>query len=93
MKITKDSIIVKRIGLCMILGIFTVLHFALTFVLTLFVLSTLNILNERLLHLGKLDYIEIAAAAVICIISIVVFFRSFSKVTQFVKTTFFRDTI
>jgi len=93
MKTAKDSSIVKRIGLYTILIIVTVFHFALTFVLTLFILSTLNIVNDRMLHLGKLDYIEILATAAIFIISIVVFFRSFSKIVQFIKTTFFRDTI
>ena len=74
-----------------VLGIVTLTHFFVTFVVILFILSTLNILNERILHLAKLDFLEILLSALIFISSAVVFFRSFNKTALSIRESFFRD--
>jgi predicted PurR-regulated permease PerM len=81
----------KKICYNTVMGIVTVTHFFVTFVVALFILSTLNILNQRLLHLEKLDFLEILVTVLIFIASAVVFFRSFKKTAMFVRETFFRD--
>jgi len=88
-----DCNILRHIRFYIIFGIYSALHFFLTFVVTLFLISTLNIINQRFFHLDKLDYIEIAATAVVFFISIIVFFRSFSKIESFIKDTFFKGAI
>ena len=75
----------------MILATVTAAHFLVTFVVALLLLGSLNILNERILHLAKLDFLEILITAVIFISSIVVYFRSFKKTTLLVRESFFRD--
>ncbi len=86
-------VIMERLKLYIILGIIAISHFALTFVVALFVLSTVNILNSRLLHFDDISYIEILIMAAIFIMSVFVFFRSFTRVSDYVKKTFFRNSI
>ena len=81
----------KKIFYNIVLGIVTVTHFFVTFVVALFILSTLNILNERILHLARLDFLEILVTVVIFISSAVVFFRSFKKTALLIRESFFRD--
>ena len=90
--IIMNNNIVKRIWFYIIVGTYSIFHFFLTFVVTLFILSTLNIVNQRMFHLDKLDYIEIAVTAAIFFISIMVFIRSFNKISDFIRDTFFRDS-
>lgn len=80
----------QRILFYTIFASITIAHFFLTFVVTLLLLSTLNILNERTLHIGKLDYIEGAVVVLIFGASVWVFFRSFKKASATIKETFFR---
>jgi len=81
----------KKVCYNIVLGIVTVTHFFVTFVVALFILSTLNILNERILHLARLDFLEILLTVVIFTASVVVFFRSFKKTSLLIRGTFFRD--
>jgi len=81
----------KKICFNIVLGIVTVTHFFVTFVVTLFILSSLNILNERILHLARLDFLEILLTVVIFTVSAAVFFRSFKKTSLFIRETLFRD--
>lgn len=81
----------KKIQYYIVMGVVTVTHFFVTFVVALFMLSTFNILNERTLHLVRLEFIEILITALIFIASTVVFIRSFKKTALFVKETFFTD--
>lgn len=81
----------KKICYAIVLGIVAVTHFFVTFVVTLFILSSLNILNERILHLAKLDFLEILLTVVIFTASAIVFFRSFKKTSLFIRETLFRD--
>lgn len=81
----------KKIFYNIVLGIVTVTHFFVTFVVALFILSTLNILNERILHIARLDFLEILVTILIFTVSAVVFFRSFKKTSLLIKETFFRD--
>ncbi|HDH05391.1 MAG TPA: hypothetical protein ENH01_06735 [Nitrospirae bacterium] len=68
-------------------------QFLVTLVVILLVLSTLNIVNSNVLHIEKLYYLEITAAAAISIISGVIFFRSLGKISRFIKNAFFRDIL
>ena len=81
----------NKIGYNIVLVIVTVTHFFVTFVVTLFILSSLNILNERILHLSRLDFLEILLTVMIFTASAVVFFRSFKKTSLFIRETLFRD--
>ena len=81
----------KKIYYKIVLGIVTVTHFFVTFVVTLFILSTLNIVNERILHLARLDFLEIMITVLIFTASAVVFFRSFKKTSLLIRETFFKD--
>jgi len=81
----------KKILYNFVLGIVTVTHFFVTFVVVLFILSTLNILNERTLHLARLDFLEILVTFLIFTTSAVVFFKSFKKTSLLIRETFFRD--
>lgn len=81
----------KKILYYIILGTATATHFFVTFVVALFILSSLNILNDRILHLAKIDFLEILIAAMIFISSAVVFCRSFKRTSLFIRETFFRD--
>lgn len=74
-----------------VLVIVSLAHFFITFVVLLFILSTLNILNERILHLARLDFLEVLVTVVIFTTSAVVFLRSFKKTSILVKETFFRN--
>jgi len=81
----------KKICYYIVLGIVTVTHFFVTFVVSLFMLSTLNILNERVLHLARLDFLETMITVLIFITSAAVFFRSFKKTSISIRENFFRD--
>ena len=81
----------KRILFYIIFAAVTIAHFTMTFVVSLFILSTLNILNERTLHIEKLNYIEGTVTVLIFGASVWVFFKSFKKITATIKQTFFRD--
>jgi hypothetical protein len=81
----------KKTYFNIVLGIMTVAHFFITFVVALFVLSTLNILNERVLHLAKLNFLEIMITVLIFSASAVVFFRSFKKTSLLIRKTLFRN--
>ena len=83
----------KRLKLYIIIGIVAIVHFAMTFIVALFVLSTLNIVNQRLFQFDNISYLEILITAVIFIMSVIVFSRSFTRVSDFIKKTFFRDLI
>ncbi|HDH34212.1 MAG TPA: hypothetical protein ENH45_01280 [Nitrospirae bacterium] len=74
-----------------VLGIVTVTHFFVTFVVALFIMSTLNILNERLLHLARLNFLEVLITVVIFTASAAAFFRSFKKTSLSIRENFFRD--
>ena len=82
---------IKKISYYMILATVTATHFLVTFVVALLLMSSLNILNERILHLTNLNFLEILITAVIFISSIVVYFRSFKKTALIVRESFFRD--
>jgi hypothetical protein len=88
---TSLKTIIKRIGFYLTIGIVTILHFIVTFVVVLFVLSTLNIVNQNILHLEKPDFIEKVITSAIFIISAFVFFKSFRKMSQFIKSVFFKN--
>ncbi len=79
-----------RIKFLLIFLIITVSHFLVTFVVALFLLSTLNILNSSIFHLENLRYVEIAVSAALFLVSAIIFFRSYEKISQFIKNTFFR---
>ena len=81
----------RNIGFFIIYLLIVIVHFLVTFVVVLFVLSTLNIVNQSILHLEKLDYIEIIVSAVILVISVRLFFSSFKKISRFIKITIFKD--
>jgi hypothetical protein len=81
----------KKIYYNIILGVMTVVHFFVTFVVTLFILSTLNIVNERILHLARLNFLEIMITVLIFSASALVFFRSFKKTSLLIRETFFRN--
>ena len=81
----------KKIYYNIALAIMTLTHFFVTFVVILCILSSLNILNERILHLAKLDFLEILLSALIFFASTVVFLRSFKKTALSIKESFFRD--
>ena len=81
----------KKIYYNIVLGIMTLFHFFLTFVVALLIVSSLNIANERILHLARLDFLEILLTALIFIASAVVFFRSFKKTALSIRESFFRD--
>ena len=65
-------------------------HVLLTSVVTLFLLSTINIVNEKALHFENLKFVEIPVAAVIFIIAALIFIRSSKKLTQFIENVFFK---
>ncbi len=81
----------RNIGFFIIYLLIVIVHFLVTFVVVLFVLSTLNIVNQSILHLEKIDYIEIIVSAVILVISVRLFFSSFNKISRFIKITIFKD--
>ncbi len=80
----------KRIGFYIAICATAVFHFLLTFVVILFVLSTANIINSRFLHFDKLDYFEIFITAAILIISLIVFLKSFKKISRVIKQAIFK---
>lgn len=82
--------ILRRIGPYIIFTAITVLHFLFTVVVILLVLSTLNIINQSMLHFEKLDYFEIAISLCIFITSLIVFVKSFKKISLFVKQVTFK---
>jgi hypothetical protein len=80
----------ERIGHYIIFSAITVLHFLLTAVVILLVLSTVNIINQRMLHFEKLDYFEIAISLCIFSASFIVFVKSFKKISLFVRQVRFK---
>lgn len=80
-----------RIWYFLILTAVTVVHILLTFVVILFVLSTLNIINNRLLHIERLESAEIIIAAVLFAVSLIVFLKSFKKMTSFIRQTLLKN--
>jgi hypothetical protein len=83
----------QKLGFIIAIILVTGLHFFLTFVVALFLLSTLNIVNQDILHIEKLYYAEVTVSAVIFIISGFIYFRGFRKITMFLKINFFRDLL
>lgn len=83
----------KKIGYLIIMLIVTVAHFLVTFVVVLFLLSTLNIVNEDILHIGELKYIEITISACIFIVSAFIYVKSFGKMSLFIKKTFSNNNL
>ncbi len=81
----------QKIVLFMAFLLITVLHFSVTFVVILFALSTLNIINRSLLHIKNLNYFEIVISAAIFIISALVFLKSLKKISRFIKQTIFKN--
>ena len=81
----------RRIGFYAMMGAAAFFHFMVTFVVILFVLSTINIVNQKFLHMGNTDTFEKAAAAIIFIISAVFFLRSLQRISSFIKYVIFRD--
>ena len=81
----------RRIGFCAMMGAAAFFHFMVTFVVILFVLSTVNIVNQKFLHIGNTDTFEKAVAALIFIVSAVFFLRSVQKISRFIKYVIFRD--
>ncbi len=81
----------RHIGLYVIMGAAAFFHFTLTFVVVLFLLSTFNIVNQGLLHLGNTDNLEKALTALIFIFSAIFFLRSLKKITRFIKQVIFKD--
>lgn len=75
----------------MVLGMITFAHFAVTFVVVLLVLSTINILSRNIPLPFDLKYLEITVTALIFIISATVFFRSVKRISRFIRETIFRD--
>ena len=82
---------VKRILFYIVFALITIAHFFLTFVVTLLLLGTLNILNERTLMAGNLSYIEGMLTILTFGASTWIFFKSFKKVSDFIKLLFFRN--
>ncbi|MEN8263432.1 MAG: hypothetical protein ABFR82_08225 [Nitrospirota bacterium] len=80
----------ERIVPYIIFSAITVLHFLLTFVVILLVLSTVNIINQSMLHFEKLDYFEIAISLCIFFASLIVFVKSFKKISLFVRQVRFK---
>ncbi len=76
----------------MVIGMVTVMHFALTFVVALFIVSTLNIANQKTVNFQHINYIEIALTSAIFLLSVTVYFRSYKKMALFIENTFFRNT-
>ncbi len=90
---TKNNMKLRKIGFTTLFIAVTALHFLVTFVVLLFLLSTLNITNRNLLHFERLDYIEIFLAVIIIILSVRIYFRSFRKISQSIKVNFFPDLL
>lgn len=91
MKDSDKKSIVPRIWYALILTAATVLHILLTFVLILFVLSTVSIINTRMMHIEIPESAEIIIAVVLFAVSIIVFLRSFKKLSQFIKQNILKD--
>jgi uncharacterized membrane protein len=88
----KSSKWIYQIGFIVLLLFVAIFHFFVTFVVVLFVLSTLNIINNRLLHIEHFNNVEIVITSVIFIISAGVFLKSFKRISEFIKKNIFRDT-
>ncbi len=80
----------ERIVPHIIFAAITFLHFLLTAVVILLVLSTVNIINQSILHFDKLDYFEIAISLCIFFASLIVFVKSFKKVSLFASQIRFK---
>ena len=83
----------RKLGYIITVILVTGLHFFLTFVVALFLLSSLNIVNENIVHIEKLHYAEVAVTAAIFVMSAFIYFRSFRRITFFIKFNFFRDLL
>lgn len=82
--------VLRRLGVFLILGMITFMHFAVTFVVVLFILSTINITNRNIPLPFDLKYLEITVTAVIFIISAIVFIKSVKRTSQFIREIIFR---
>jgi len=89
----KSNKILRQLGFIAVFSFVTAFHFLVTFVVILFILSTINIVNRNIFRFEKLDYFEIIVSAIIFIISARIYFRSFKKISQFVKNNFFPDLL
>ncbi len=87
---SNNNNILKQISFYAAVSATAILHFLLTFVVILFVLSTANIINSRFLHFDKLDYFEIFITEAILIISLLVFLKSIRKISGVIKQTIFK---
>jgi hypothetical protein len=67
----------------------TLAHILLTAVVVLFLLSTINILNDSVLHFQSVKPLELTVIAGLFLLSGILFIRSFQKVSRFIKITFF----
>ncbi|NOZ68950.1 MAG: hypothetical protein GXP46_06840 [Deferribacteres bacterium] len=81
----------RRIGLYAMIGVAALFHFMVTFVVILFVLSTVNIANQKFLHIGNTATFEKAVAALIFIISAIFFLRSVKRISRFIRLVIFKD--
>ncbi len=83
----------NKIKFYFIFGMVTVIHFLLTFVLVLLILSTLNILNQNIMHLPGLKYLEIILTLAIVFISALVYLKSVKKLSLFIKEVILKEHI
>ncbi|GEM_PF-5338966 len=81
----------RRIGFYAMMVVAALFHFMVTFVVVLFVLSTVSIVNRQFLHMGNTEIFEKALAALIFTVSAVFFLRSVRKISRFIKHVIFRD--
>jgi uncharacterized membrane protein len=93
MTLQKSHKTLRRLGFIALFTMVTIIHFLVTFVVTLFVVSTLNILNRNIFHLENIEFFEIAGTVIIFIISIRIFVTSFKKISLFIKNNFFPDLL
>ncbi len=68
----------------------TAMYFLLTVVVALFLLSTLNILNNNMMHVKRLEYVEATVSAAIFLTAGFIYFRSLKKMSAFIKDTFIK---
>ena len=93
MAMSKKKNRLQKIGFITFFIAVTAVHFLVTFVVLLFLLSTLNITNRNILHFERLASIEIFLAAIIIILSVRIYFKSFRKIAQSIKVNFFPDLL
>lgn len=84
---------IKKAAFYFIFLIVSVVHFMVTFVVILFVLSTLNIFNRNIIHLPGLHMIEIIVMVLIGLVSLFMYFRSLHKISRMIKDILFRPPL